>query len=103
MVDKVISIIIIQYTTGSGNGEPYIDWLCPYCKSHNDLSLRGYENRVYCTDCWCWFEYNKGISQLYGGKCYMTYEDIDNVIDFRYNKKNIKRVKRKKHRNIRRN
>lgn len=45
MTSENISIIIIEYTTGSGNGEPYIDWLCPYCKSYNDLRPRGYEKQ----------------------------------------------------------
>lgn len=51
----------------------------PYCKSHIELSPMDYENKIYCNN--CWFKYDKELSQLYGDKCYITYKNIDNIMD----------------------
>ena len=97
MTSESNSIIIIEYMTGLMNGAPKLDWLCPYCKSHNELKSTDYENKIYCDNCWCWFEFNQDISQLYGEKydIYTTGKNIDNAINLGIIKKISKELKEK--------
>ena len=81
MAGENIPTITIEYMTGSMNGAPKVERLCPYCKSHNELRPMDYENKIYCDNCLCWIEYNQYISRLYGSDydVYTTGKNIDNV------------------------
>jgi Zn ribbon nucleic-acid-binding protein len=63
LIKKLINkfpVVFFSYTTGSNNGAPRYDFVCPKCKNVDSLESR-YSNEIdiiYCTNCWNFkFEY----------------------------------------------